>query len=220
MIKIDQRWFSINGITDIITQMIGGTTIGVIGGLGKGMFSGLAGKKPKFKGGPLKRLAQGLGWGIGATLGSVGKGVITGGFNAIKFGIPLAGMSGIKDFNWMSKLVGKSFDKMSVKATADTIAAGTNGIAGRIMKPGFQNAISLTAIGLGALNGAEKADYNIGLRTLTNGIMDTEGVTITPGQVSPNFTPVTIPGMRKGLRDTGVSGDIGFALHRNRNNLM
>lgn len=105
--------------------------------------------------------------------------------------------------------------KMATREAGDGASELGIGLLGRAVKPSVAWGITGAAVVAGVGNGHKNYNYNYGLKSLANGIMDTEGVAITPGSVNPSFTPVYSKG--KKINNRGASGDLGFALHNSRN---
>ena len=119
-----------------------------------------------------------------------------------------------RDWEWLKKMSYSAWRNGTREVPEALAERGLIGLGGRIAKPGVGWGLGLGAVGLGVASSAEKFDYNLGLKTLTNGIMDTQGVSVTPGSIMPSYTPVS--NSKKALRDLGVTGDLGFALHNQR----
>lgn len=105
--------------------------------------------------------------------------------------------------------------KMATKEVGDDTAEMGIGLFGRAVNPAVGWGITGAALVAGVGSGHKSYNYNYGLKSLSNGIMDTEGVAITPGSVNASFTPVYSKG--KKINNRGASGDLGFALHNSRN---
>lgn len=92
--------------------------------------------------------------------------------------------------------------------------AGLHSIGGYEARAGLGLAVGAVAVGVGLANGVERYDRKLALRSATNGMMDTEGVAITPGSANATYTPVS--GKRRKVKDFGATGEIGLAAHANR----
>lgn len=204
----------IQGIMDrMMGNAIGGTFKGVAGfvtGAGRGLSWQ---KSNAYSKAGIGKITSMLGHGLGrvASVPILGAGALGyGAFKGLKATLP-------RDLSWAKKMSYGAFKGLSREVPQELIEKGYTGIGGRIIKPSAAWGITAGAVALGMAKGANDADYNIGIKYAVNGIMDTEGVSLTPGSVGASFTPVTARKQNNGLRDLGTSGDLGFALHNQRN---
>ena len=189
--------YSIPGLLDsavgaIGTQVIGGA-VGMVSGLG----AGLVGKSLKYTNSSvLGNLGKTIGYGVGA-VGSLGAKPVMHAGKKILGHTP-------KDINHFSKLLTGTFGLGFKKAGKNS----THSLFGYEARAGTGWALAGGAVGLGALSGTGQERYNLGLKTAVNGIMDTEGVALTPGVVNQSYTPVY---------NHGATGQLGLELHKRRN---
>lgn len=205
------------GPQGILDQLMGRAVTGAFKGVG-GFVTGVGR-------GATRQAANAHNWsGLGKVTHAMGYGAgkianYTATAASVAVGVPLAGAGyGIyktlpKDWEWLKNAAYKTWRGATREVPESLAEAGIVGIGGRVVKPGVAWGIGVGAFALGAANGAESFDYNMGLKTLTNGIMDTQGVSLTPGSIGASYTPIH---SKKGLRDLGVTGDLGFALHNQR----
>lgn len=106
--------------------------------------------------------------------------------------------------------VGKGIFNMGFKKTSRQGIGVLGGHEARMATPWL---LTAGAVGIGAASSAKDERFNLGLRTAVNGIMDTEGVSLTPGMVNPSYTPIK----GKPINNHGATGDLVGALHRGRN---
>lgn len=194
-------------------SLIGGIFKGVGGfvtGLGRGV--GRQASNAYSKSG-VGKITSMLGHGIGkiASLPIMGVG----------FGVGAIGKSIFKsmpgDYEWAKRTGSSIFRSISREVPKEMAKYGFTGIGGRMIKPGAAWGITVSAIALGGAKGVKDSDYNIGVKYAVNGIMDTEGVGLTPGTIGASYTPITSRKPNNGLRDLGTNGNLGFALHNQRN---
>ena len=208
------------GPQGILDQAMGKAVAGIFKGVG-GFVSGTgrgmtrqASNVHNWSG--IGKVTSSMGYGVG----KVANGVATA--TAVGVGVPLAGTGyGLyktlpKDWAWLKNAGYKTWRGVTREVPEELAEAGIVGIGGRIIKPEAAWGLGMGAFVLGGANAAERFDYNMGLKTLTNGIMDYEGVSLTPGSIGASYTPVYNRPRGNGLRDLGVTGDLGFALHNQR----
>lgn len=206
----------IQGILDrLVAKSVGGVfngTAGFVTGLGRG-FSNSAPDAYNKVG--IGKITSMLGHGIGSlasyplrALGYSGYGVGHSLYNSLP-----------KDWAYLKKVGYGLYKNTTKEIPQDLVDKGYAGLGGRIVNKPTAWALGVGAIGLGVMDGSKNSDYNIGIKYAVNGIMDTEGVSVTPGSVFDSYTPVYDRGRRKnnGLRDLGTDGSLGFALHNQRN---
>lgn len=107
--------------------------------------------------------------------------------------------------------VGKGIFNMGFKKTTREGIGVLGKHEARIATPWL---LTAGAVGIGVASSAKEERFNLGLRTAVNGIMDTEGVSLTPGMVNPSYTPIS---RGKAINTHGADGDLVGALHRGRN---
>lgn len=200
----------------IKNPILGGFNGGFIGimhtgqGLISGAWTGLRGGKLKLTNvGAFDKLTKTLGFGIGKTVNA------TVGRPVVKVAATLT-KNTPKDFvQWANRVnnlgtgVKNTFFK---KATKEEIEAGEHTLFGYKTRALTPMALTVGAAGYGIAEGAGEADYNLGLQTVVNGMMDTEGVVTTPGAINPTYTPVN----RHGVNNHGATGELPLALHKQR----
>lgn len=206
--------FGLQGMMDkAMGNMVGGTFKGV-GGFVTGVGRGISGEASNaYNKVGIGKLTHSLGFGVGrvAAIPITGLGFAgLGAYKGIKATLP-------RDIDWAKKLGYGTFMKMSKEVPKEMIEKGYPGVAGRVINGPAAWGLTAAAVGIGVAKGMSDSDYNIGIKYATNGIMDTEGVGITPGSVGASFTPVTRRKKNNGLRDLGTDGALGFALHDQRN---
>ena len=195
------------GGSDALMRGVFHTGQGVVSGL----WSGLSGKGLKLSNvGTYDKLTRTLGYSVGKTLNvTVGRPVVSTAWYLTK--------NTPKDFvKWSNRIgaVGRGTrDTFFKKATKEEIENGAEGVMfGYKARAGTPLALTAGAIGIGVAQGAGEADYNLGLRTAVNGVMDSEGVAITPGSINPSYTPVH----GRGVSNHGATGELPLALHKQR----
>ena len=208
----------LQGLLDAgVNKLVGGVfsgTAGFVSGMGRGL--GRQASNAYSKAG-IGKVTSALGHGIGYASSYVAQGLGMGGTMA-GYGL-YKGLSKSlpKDWAWLKKASYGAYKGLTREVPQELIDKGYHGLGGRIVKPGVALGISGGALALGAMKGAGDADYNIGIKYAVNVMMDTQGVGLTPGSVSPSFTPVYQRKPNNGLRDLGTDGNLGFALHNQRN---
>lgn len=205
------------GLQGIIDRAMGKAVGGVFKGAGgfvTGLGRGLSNQASNaYSKAGIGKITNSLGYGIGrvASVPITGLGFAgVGAFKGLKATLP-------RDIEWAKKAGHGAFMKMTKETPKDLAEKGYIGIGGRIVNKPTAWGISAAAVGIGMAKGVGDSDYNIGIKYATNGIMDTEGVALTPGSVGASFTPVTGRKKNNGLRDLGTDGALGFALHDQRN---
>lgn len=206
------------GIGKFLLNPVLGTMNGVLGGtfhaaqgVMSGAWKGISGAELKLTNkGLFDKLTNTLGYGVGKTLNvTVGKPAVSAAWYLTK--------NTPKDFIKWSNRFGKLGtgvrDTFLKKATDEEIAAGEHlfGYKARALTP---LALTAGAIGIGVAEGAGDYNYNLGLQTAVNGVMDTEGVEVVPGSINPTYTPVTPKGRH--VNNHGATGELPLALHKQR----
>lgn len=200
--------FGIQGFLDQAMSNVVGGVLKTGGGFISGAFKGIgkmdAGLHNKSL---LGKVSGGLGYGLGRVAGApirpLAKGAAYVGGNITK-SIP-------GDIVTAFGLSNKLFNGLTTEAPGTLGELGI-GLAGRRIKRPAALALSAGAIGLGAAGAIEDHSYNFGLKTAVNGMMDTQGVAVTPGSVNQSYTPIH----RKPINNHGATGQLGFALHNQR----
>lgn len=204
----------IQGLFDVGMNKVFGGVISGTGGFVSGAARGLAGaSSTAYSRAGIGKVTHAMGHAMGSAGNTVARGVVGVGAG-VGVGI---GRSLPRDLSWFSRTSYGAFNSLTRPVTQELRDMGYYGIAGRIAKPGVAWGVGGAALVLGGMNGVGDFDYNMGLKTVVNGMMDTEGVSLTPGMINPSYTPIT--SKRKpnnGIRDLGTSGDLGFALHNQR----
>jgi len=83
-------------------------------------------------------------------------------------------------------------------------------------RAGLPHVVALGAVGYGMWEGASQEDFNMGLRTAVNGMMDTEGVAVVPGSVNNSYTPLYERGRGRKINNYNADGNLTLALHNRR----
>lgn len=202
--------FLLNPVLGTINGTVGGV-FHTVTGVMSGAWHGISGNELKLTNkGLFDKLTRTLGYGVGKTLNvTVGKPTVGAAWYLTK--------NTPKDIVKWSSRFGKFGtgvrDTFLKKATDEEIKAGEHlfGYKARALTP-----LALTggAIGMGIADGAGEYNYNLGLQTAVNGIMDTEGVEVVPGSINPTYTPITPRG--KHVSNHGATGELPLALHKQR----
>lgn len=202
--------FGIQGAIDqAMAETIQGAfkgTWGVVSGTFKGIAGMDAGLHNKSA---LGKITGGLGYGVGRVIGApirpVGKVAFGVGAHIVK--------TAPNDAKEMFNL-GKRIMNAVTTTDVDDYADLGIGLMGRRIKKPVGIALGAGAIGLGAMSGAGEADYNFGLRTAVNGIMDNQGVATTPGGINQTYIPIH---RNKQINNHGADAGLVFAMHNRRN---
>ena len=208
------------GIHGLIDRAINKTTEGAfkgIGGFVTGMGRGIS-KTPSnaFNKSGIGKVTSAIGHGVGTgvanatILGSTG--IVTGASKVANW--KSVSNSAIKTLGHVKDLSYKAYMAGTRDVTQEMIDKGYTGLGGRIINTPTAYALGAGAVGIGVMDGMGKADYNFGLKYTVNGVMDTQGVSITPGSVNASYTPIHNK-QGNGLRDLGTD-QIGFSLHNQR----
>lgn len=207
--------FGLQGGIDQGMNSIFGSVLKGAGGFVTNSFKGATGASIDLANkGVLGSVTSVLGYGIGGTARMLTKPLYSVGKNAIN-------PKNLKLSDWLLHQTDglKSAAENTLRAATMEVGEGAAdlgiGLFGRSIKPAAAWGITGAAVVAGIGNGHKSYNYNYGLKSLANGIMDTEGVAITPGSVNASFTPVYSKG--KKINNRGASGDLGFALHNSRN---
>lgn len=179
-------------------------TIQPVFGVVTGTASGLMGKGLNLTNASgLSKITHTLGWGAGRVSVGITKPLFKTGGSALK-------NTGADLVNW-SRRAGNFGRKVADFGFEKTTEGGMNSLLGYRAKKRTARVLMAGAVGIGVTSGMGEARYNTGLKTAVNGIMNTQGVAITPGSVNPSYTPV------KRVNNHGATGELPLALHRQRN---
>lgn len=201
------------GIQGAVDQAIAGAFMGTMQGtwgLVSGAFKGIAGMDSALhNASAIGKVTGSIGYGVGRVIGApirpVGKMLFGAGSHVVKTA-PQDAARALEH--------GKSlFNAMTTTRNIDDFSDLGVGLMGHRMKRPVGWALGIGALGMGAAGAAEDHSYNFGLKTAVNGIMDTQGVAVTPGSVNPSYTPVH----NKPINNHGATGDVVFAMHNRRN---
>lgn len=202
------------GIDQGMTKVFGSALKGA-GGFVTNSFKGATGATINLANkGALGSVTSVLGYGVGGTARAITKPFYHAGSTVLN-------PKNLKVGDWLAhqgrglKSSTKNIMKMATKEVSEDVGELGIGLFGRAVNPAVGWGITGAAALAGVGNGYKTYNYNYGLKSLSNGIMDTEGVAITPGSVNASFTPVYSKG--KKINNRGASGDLGFALHDSRN---
>lgn len=207
------------GLQGIIDNGIQKATKGVFNGVGgfvTGTGRGLVGASSNaFNKTGIGKVTSAIGHGTGKAVGATAIVTATGAATLLKpTTLRNVGHTIGQNFKYVKDMSYGIFRAGTKDVTQEMIEKGYPGIGKRIVNAPTAYAITAGAITLGAMDGMAKTDYNFGLKYVTNGPMDTQGVSLTPGSVNPSYTPVY--GKKgNGLRDLGTD-QIGFSLHNSR----
>lgn len=201
-----------NPILGGANSVIGGTFHGVQGVI-SGAWTGLRGGKLKLSNvGITGKVTRALGYAAGKPLN-------------VFVGRPAVSVVGeltkntpadfMKWTNRFGKLGHGVRDTLLRKATKEEIESGEGVLFGYKARALTPLVLTGGALAYGIAQGAGEADYNLGLQTTVNGIMDTEGVEVTPGSINPTYTPVH-PHKGKQVSSHGATGELPLALHKQR----
>lgn len=202
------------GIQGALDQAMAGVFMGAAKGtwgVTSGLFKGIAGMDAGLHNASLLgKVTGGIGYGAGRIIGAPIRPVGKFAFGASMHMGSTLGHDAGKALELGKKLVNAATTTKGVDKYADLGV----GLMGRRMKKPVGWALGLGAVGLGAAGAAEDHSYQFGLKTAVNGIMDTQGVAVTPGSVNPSYTPIK---RGKGINNHGATGDVVFAMHNKRN---
>lgn len=166
---------------------------------------------------------------IGAKSGISATNIFTAAPQALGFAAGKAGVAATKPIINVAAYLTKNTPKQAMRVADLAGRAGTglfhagfkkstrpglHSIGGYEARAGLGLTLGAVAIGVGTVNGVERYDRKLALRSLTNGMMDTEGVAITPGSANATYTPVS--GKKRKVNNFGATGEIGLAAHANR----
>ena len=197
--------YSIPGVLDDVGTAVFGSGVSMVSGFG----AGIMGKSLSLTNvGMLGKATKTMGYGVGIAGVAVAKPVL-------KAGAKITMNTGDDILNWASKSrkVGAGVRDTLLKKPGPN-STGINSLLGYEARNGAPWVLAAGAVGLGVAKGADNYDYNLGLRTAVNGVMDTQGVAVTPGSVNPSYTPLYQKS--KKVKNFGATGDLTLALHNQR----
>lgn len=147
-----------------------------------------------------------LGWGVGRAGVTVAKPIIKVGSHVVTN----TGASTIKLGHATGKL-GKGIGKTFFKEATDESVNSFLGYEARWFTP---HVVGIGAMAYGVAEGAGEADFNMGMMTAVNGMLDSEGVGIIPGSVNASYTPLHQANRR--VNNYNADGNLTLALHNRR----
>lgn len=198
--------YGIHGAIDKTFQNTLSDVGGIVTGMMRGM--GVTGKgKLDLKNASIFGVAtRTLGFGIGRVGVTVAK-------PFMKLGYQVVANTGssIVGFGGAAGKLGRGLGKTFLKEAKDGAEYSFLGYEARALTPHF---IAAGAIGVGIAKGADNADFNTGMMTAINGMMDTQGVSVVPGSVNQSYTPLRQRGRK--INNFNADGNLPLALHNRR----
>lgn len=201
--------FGIQGMLDQAMASTFQKGLSGVWGLTSGLAKGVAGLDSGLHNKTLLgKVTGGLGYGVGKTAGIVAR-PIAKGAGAFGAGFVKSIPNDLKRSVEVSQSLFKAVTREAIDG-ADDLGIG---IGGRHVKRRVAWGLTAGAVAVGSMGAAEDHAYNFGLKTAVNGMMNTEGVAVTPGSVSPSYIPAH---RGRPINDHGASGALGLALHNGR----
>lgn len=202
--------FGIQGALDQTMAEVYGSALKGAFGFVTGAFKGVAGIDSALHNATgIGKITGGLGYGIGRAVSlpirPVGKFAFVAGAHIVKT-LP-------HDTKEAFKLTRRLFNAATTDNVENYADLGLGFLGRRIKKPvGW--GISAATVGFGMAGAYADFDYNFGLRTTVNGIMDTQGVATTPGGINQTYIPIN---RNKQINNHGADANLVFAMHHKRN---
>lgn len=200
--------YSIHGGIDQVFQNTMHDIGGLVTGFGRGLGVFGDGKLDLKNTSMLGAFTRTLGWGVGKIGATVAKPVIAAGQKAVT-NTP----ESLVRWGSATGKLGRGLGKTFFKEASENAEYSLFGYEARMLTP---HAIGLGAVGYGIVKGADAEDFNMGLRTAVNGMMDTEGVATVPGSVNQTYTPLYERGRGKKINNFNADGNLTLALHNRR----
>ena len=197
--------YSIHGGIDQIFQNTMQDVGGLVTGFGRGLGIFGGGKLDLKNTSMLGAFTRTLGWSAGKVGATIAKPIISIGTKAV-----VNTPESIARWGSATGKLGRGLGKTFFKEAAEDAEYSLFGYEARMLTP---HVIGLGAIGYGIANGADAEDFNMGLRTAVNGMMDTEGVATVPGSVNQTYTPLYERGRGKKINNFNADGNLTLALH-------
>lgn len=200
--------YSIHGGLDQIFQNTLHDVSGLVTGFGRGIGVIGGGKLDLKNASLLGAVTRTLGWGVGKAGTTVAKPIISVAGEAI-----LNTPESLMKWGGATAKLGRGLGKTFFKEASEDAEYSIFGHQARWFTP---HVVGLGAVGYGIAEGAGKEDYNMGLRTAVNGMMDTEGVAVVPGSVNETYTPLYERGRGRRVNNYNANGNLTLALHNRR----